>query len=307
MNTKRELTMPIENQLKQIEYERLALDLHQKRGELLAKSTLIPEVYRGNVADCTQICYIANKFQLDPYTIACETYVVHGRAAFSAKFLVSLLNRSGVLEGRLKYKSTGEPNSDSWGCIAYGTDVDTGDVIEGPEITLGMAKAEGWYSRAGSKWKTMPSLMLNYRAAAFFIRTYYPEILAGYTTVEEAKDSDEREIKGEVTRRSKFSPEPQKDDDIIAITDKGEKVDTKTGEIIEHDKETEPKLKPEQTNDSAAFVAISEKLSKTKTTDEINALRRNPLFNRCKASEKTRFDSEAKKRFDSMQAELANN
>jgi hypothetical protein len=47
---------------------------------------------------------------------------------------------------------------------------------------------EGWYSKAGSKWKTMPELMLRYRAAAFFGRLYAPEILMGMKTVEEIED-----------------------------------------------------------------------------------------------------------------------
>ena len=51
-----------------------------------------------------------------------------------------------------------------------------------------MAKDEGWYGKAGSKWKTMPELMLQYRSAAFFQRTYAPEISMGMQTVEEIRD-----------------------------------------------------------------------------------------------------------------------
>ena len=59
------------------------------------------------------------------------------------------------------------------GYTAHGAD---GEVIEGAEVTIGMAKAEGWYSKKDkygketSKWQTMPELMLAYRAAAFFAR-----------------------------------------------------------------------------------------------------------------------------------------
>ena len=51
-----------------------------------------------------------------------------------------------------------------------------------------MASAEGWATKAGSKWKTMPELMLRYRAAAFFGRLYAPDILMGMQTAEEAAD-----------------------------------------------------------------------------------------------------------------------
>ena len=51
-----------------------------------------------------------------------------------------------------------------------------------------MAVKEQWYSKAGSKWQTMPELMLEYRAAAFFVRTKAPEIAMGMQTTEELKD-----------------------------------------------------------------------------------------------------------------------
>lgn len=62
------------------------------------------------------------------------------------------------------------------------------EVLKGPVISMKMAEAEGWLGKSGSKWKTMPELMLMYRAAAFFGRLYAPEILNGMHTVEELPD-----------------------------------------------------------------------------------------------------------------------
>jgi hypothetical protein len=56
-----------------------------------------------------------------------------------------------------------------------------------------MAQDEGWMSKAGSKWKTMPQLMLQYRAAMFFTRAYCPEALLGMHTREELYDMDMQE------------------------------------------------------------------------------------------------------------------
>jgi hypothetical protein len=61
-------------------------------------------------------------------------------------------------------------------------------MLEGPTVSLEMAKAEGWLDKAGSKWKTMPELMLKYRAAAFFGRLFAPEVLMGMQTSEEVID-----------------------------------------------------------------------------------------------------------------------
>jgi hypothetical protein len=82
----------------------------------------------------------------------------------------------------------GKPGTDSWGCRLEATNKTTGEIVIGPEVTIKMAKDEGWYDKNGSKWKTMPDLMLRYRAAAFFARTECPESLMGFYTSEEMND-----------------------------------------------------------------------------------------------------------------------
>ena len=57
-----------------------------------------------------------------------------------------------------------------------------------------MAKKEGWFSKNGSKWQTMPDLMLRYRAAAFWGRLYVPEYLVGIKTQEEVIDIEPQAV-----------------------------------------------------------------------------------------------------------------
>lgn len=64
----------------------------------------------------------------------------------------------------------------------------SGKVCTGAPVTWDMVKAEGWYDKSGSKWKTMPDQMFRYRAAAFFARTFCPDVLMGLQTVEETRD-----------------------------------------------------------------------------------------------------------------------
>lgn len=61
-------------------------------------------------------------------------------------------------------------------------------VLKGPKVSVAMAVAEGWYTKKGSKWQTIPELMLHYRAGAFFGRLYAPELLMGFPTQDEAED-----------------------------------------------------------------------------------------------------------------------
>ena len=73
-------------------------------------------------------------------------------------------------------------------CIASAIEKATGEVLEGPEVSMAMAKAEGWLGKNGSKWQTMPELMLRYRSAAFYGRLYAPEMLLGMQAAEEVAD-----------------------------------------------------------------------------------------------------------------------
>jgi hypothetical protein len=113
-------------------------------------------------------------------------YVVHGRPAWSSQFLISCINASGKFSP-LRYAMTGRRGEDSFGCVAWAVDKG-GERLEGPEVTIGTAKAEGWFQKNGSKWKTMPELMLRYRAATLFARLFAPELTMGIQTDEEIID-----------------------------------------------------------------------------------------------------------------------
>jgi hypothetical protein len=67
------------------------------------------------------------------------------------------------------------------------------------KVTMDIAKAEGWVSKNGSKWKTMPQLMLRYRAASFFSSLNCPEVTMGLYTSDEIIEGEFKEIPIEPT------------------------------------------------------------------------------------------------------------
>jgi hypothetical protein len=130
---------------------------------------------------------MANRLKADPLMVMQNLYVVHGRPAWSSQFLIATANASGKF-GPLRYRTVGTPGKDDYGCICSAVCSQTGEVLESTPITIGMAKAEGWYSKNGSKWQTMPDQMLRYRSAAFFVRVYAPELSLGIQTEHEVAD-----------------------------------------------------------------------------------------------------------------------
>lgn len=166
-----------------------SFELLQRVGKLLAASSLVPEVYRGaeGLPNAIVALNMAQRMGADPLMVMQNLYVVHGRPAWSAQFLIATFNHSGRYTS-IRYRWQGTEGKDDWGCRAYATEKESGNEIVGPLVTMAMAKAEKWIERTGSKWKTIPELMLTYRAAAWMVRTNAPEIAMGLPTSDEIDD-----------------------------------------------------------------------------------------------------------------------
>ena len=168
-----------------ISTESQAFELVQRQAKLLSSSTLVPKEFQGNMANCAIGLNIAKRLGADPFMVLQNIDVIHGRPSFRATFLIAMVNASGRF-APLQFRLAGEGPTRA--CVAHTTALSTGEKVEGPEISMAMAKAEGWSTKNGSKWLTMPELMLRYRAAAFFARIYAPDITLGMQTAEELQD-----------------------------------------------------------------------------------------------------------------------
>jgi len=209
-----------------------AFELLQRRAKLLASSRLLPDTFKNNVGDCAIIIEMAERLNVDAFMLARQIYMVANKPAFFTKFAVSLLHRSGVIKGHLKYRTRGTPDTDDFSMQAYGIERISGDEMTGPFVSIKMAKAEGWFDKNGSKWKTMPDLMLQYRAASFFINTNCPEIMQGMSTVEELADiKDITPQKQPDARISRFADDPPATD----TENQSRKPDGKAGEVFDHE------------------------------------------------------------------------
>ena len=159
----------------------------QRMVKVFANSQLVPATFKGDIGACIIAMNMANRMGADILQVMQSLYIVHGKPSFSSAFLIACFNRCGRFS-TIRYRMEGERNTDNWSCTAYCTELATGEVVEGVTVTIAMAKSEGWYNKAGSKWKTMPELMMRYRAATFLIRSVAPEIALGFQTTEEVRD-----------------------------------------------------------------------------------------------------------------------
>ena len=161
-----------------------SMNAAMKVANLLAKSQLLPEQYIGHPENCLIAIDIANRMRVSPLLVAQNLYIVRGKPGWSGSFAISAINNCGKFSP-LDFVYT---KNGGGGCYAQATRLSDGKLLKGTEITLDMAKNEGWSTKPGSKWLTMSEQMLAYRAGSFFARTYCPEVLLGVQTIDEIQD-----------------------------------------------------------------------------------------------------------------------
>ncbi len=163
-------------------------ELSQRVAKMLSMSTIVPKEYQNNVANCAVALNMAARIKSDPLMTMQNLIIIHGRPTWSSQFLIATFNTCGRFSS-LRYEFFGDKEKDSYGCRATAIELSTGEKLVGTDVTIAIAKAEGWYQKSGSKWKTMPQQMLMYRSAAWFIRAIAPEISMGLHTQEEIIDT----------------------------------------------------------------------------------------------------------------------
>lgn len=155
--------------------------------QMYSSSDCVPATFKGKPSDCFIACQLAFRMKIDPFALMQRMYVVGGRPGLEAQLAIAMLNSSGQIKGRIRWRWEGEGKTRV--CTAVAIDAETGE-----EVTLSLdwktVEAEKWHTKHGSKWLTMPDQMFRYRTATWLIRSYYPEVLMGLNTADELADMD---------------------------------------------------------------------------------------------------------------------
>ena len=145
-----------------------------KMAEGLAKSDLVPDNYKGNPESCLIAIDVARQIGArSPLFVMQNLFVVKGKPSWSGQYCDAIVRANFK---KVKAELSGE--GDDRGCQVTAYDQND-NFCEGTKVTIRMAKQEGWFSKTGSKWQTIPDLMLQYRAFAFFARVHCPDKLLG--------------------------------------------------------------------------------------------------------------------------------
>jgi hypothetical protein len=160
-------------------------------GRMYAKSDLVPDHYKNNPSNCAIAAQMAMRCKVDVFLFMQASYIVHGKCGIEGKLVIAMINASGQIKGRIRWKFEGEGKSRK--CTAYVVDAFSGETLE-QTVTWDMVEAEGWHlekKSQKSKWMTLPEMMFKYRSATFLARTSFPDVIMGMHTVDELEDIEE--------------------------------------------------------------------------------------------------------------------
>lgn len=201
----------------------------QRIATALASSSIVPAAYQGSIPNVLVAMEYANRLGASVLAVMQNMDVIHGRPSLRSTFLIGTVNASNRFTP-IRFRWQGDEGTDTWGCRAVAKDRESGEDCIGPLVTIATAKNEGWYAKPGSKWKTIPELMLMYRAGGWWTRVYCPELSLGMQTAEETEDlmpPVEQRVQSVVAALDAGDPEPEE-----AAGDEPGDVNPKPGELL---------------------------------------------------------------------------
>lgn len=215
-----------------------SFEFMQRTAKMFAASTMVPTAYQALVtkgygdratvepnpaaiSNCMIALDMSQRMNANPLMIMQNLHIIEGRPSWSSQFIIAAINNCGKFsplrfdlqwldeidatystfewEDRKKVEKKHKVRIKNARCVAWAIEKATGERLESAPVTMEMAVNEGWFGKNGSKWKSMPDLMMRYRSAAFFGRIYAPELLMGLPTAEEVHDVFSVEADGTVT------------------------------------------------------------------------------------------------------------
>lgn len=231
----------------------------QRSAKAFASSSMVPTAYQAMVSkgygdkatveanpaavpNCMIALDMSQRMNANPLMIMQNLHIIEGRPSWSSQFIIAAINNCGkfsplrfdlewldemdatystfVWENRQKVEKKHSIRIKNARCVAWAIERATGERLESAPVTMEMAVNEGWYGKNGSKWRSMPDLMLRYRSAAFFGRIYAPELLMGLPTADEVQDVFVQDPAGNVTHAGQQSvPKSMGDVEVIRPED----------------------------------------------------------------------------------------
>ena len=226
----------------------------------ISSSSLVPQEYQGKPENCFIAIMQAKQLNIDALSFMRQSYLIHGKIGMLGKFVMGLINQSGLLKKRLWWTTQKNQQGEIISCTCFGH---FKDEDEPREYTLTWKEVElnGWLVRdktgGPTKWEKMRQKMFHYRTAAWWADLYAPEITGGIPTKEALEDEGAREVEAEVIEDEipKFSK-----DNLFPGAEKTGSVNKNTENVKKTTKnvQKQPKIVENEVKSEKADIVITE-------------------------------------------------
>lgn len=250
-------------------------EMAQRAGNLMAMSALFPKHLREGgektaLANAVMVMNIADRMREDPLAVAQNVYFVHGKPGWNASYMISRANQSSRFKSGIRWEinggdgvveASGSQKLRDYRVVAWATLASDGSKVDA-EISMEDAFLQGWTKRgrdgAPSKYETMGRQMLQYRAATLLVRLYCPEVMLGYSVVEELEDVAAAEMRDVTPSAPATDIEPEQsksgnEPEAVAYA-----------EVVEDEPKADQKSKPSASKKKDATAKPAEKKSDAK-------------------------------------------
>jgi hypothetical protein len=160
-----------------------SMDQAMRLADMMADAKLVPAALQKSPADCMLVIQQAVRWQMDPFAVAQECFVIQSKLMYSGKLVAAVINVRGNLVERLTYSYVGKGDDLTItvsGRIAGETEP---RIVE---VTLRNAKT------ANQQWVKQPEQQLMYHGARVWARRHMPELMLGVKSPEEEFDEEQR-------------------------------------------------------------------------------------------------------------------
>jgi hypothetical protein len=149
--------------------------------EIMASANLLPDHLRGKPGDCLLVIMQAQRWNMDPVSVAQCTSVVRGKLCYEGKLVAAALYSTSSIEGRLRYEFSGQGEMRTVRVLGRPRGSDIDQEVHGT--------VADWKTDNGN-WKKSPDDMLVYRGTRQWARRYAPDALLGVYTPDEFDDTE---------------------------------------------------------------------------------------------------------------------
>jgi len=174
----------------------------------MAKASLLPDHLKDKPADCMRVVMFAAKANMDPFSVADKTSVIHGKLMFEGQLIGALCNTCGRLKGSIRYDFNDYKDSRSMVLTVSAT---LKDEDEPRSIKLTFEQASK-INKNGQMNKN-PEQQMCYIGARIWARRHLPEVSMGVYSPDEMPQANEPEVK-------EVSDEPTNVTDTVAKEEK---------------------------------------------------------------------------------------